>query len=165
MAKTKIDFKDLRRNPNKSDLPSTGMYISCWEWLVAVKKVLNSDVVFALDEALMCLEMFMGRTEEYLVWIYGPRELSEKFNGIVVLDETFPSDSILEVDGLKFTNFNKTLSDSIEYEYILDMQGITEALSDYYYEHGKSFEGLSIEPEHKRMFESLAQDAMEYYSY
>ena len=43
------------------------------------------------------------------------------------------------------------------------MQGITEAVSRYYYTHNDSFEGIFVPPEHQRQFERLAQDAVEYY--
>ena len=48
-------------------------------------------------------------------------------------------------------------------ESILDMQGITEAVSRYYFSNGESFEGLSVTPEYQEAFERLAQDAMSYY--
>ncbi len=44
------------------------------------------------------------------------------------------------------------------------MQGITEALSRYYFKSGNSFEGISVAPEYQERFERLAQAAMEYYS-
>ena len=49
-------------------------------------------------------------------------------------------------------------------ESILDMQGITEAVSRYYYAHGNSFEGIFIPPEYQKQFERLAQDAIAYYN-
>ena len=70
---------------------------------------------------------------------------------------------IAEKNGLKFTDFNRTLSDALANESILDMQGITEALSKYYYTHGESFSGISVPPEYQDRFEELAHEAMEYY--
>ena len=43
------------------------------------------------------------------------------------------------------------------------MQGITEAVSRYYYAHGDSFEGIFVPPEYQKRFERLAQDAIAYY--
>ena len=43
------------------------------------------------------------------------------------------------------------------------MQGITEAVSKYYYSNNESFNGLSVPPEYQERFESLAQEAIEYY--
>ena len=44
------------------------------------------------------------------------------------------------------------------------MQGITEAVSRYYYSHDDSFDGLFIPPQYQNRFELLANDAIEYYS-
>ena len=53
--------------------------------------------------------------------------------------------------------------DAFANEAILDMQGITEAVSRYYYANGESFEGLSVAPEYQDRFEQLAEDARHYY--
>ena len=44
------------------------------------------------------------------------------------------------------------------------MQGITEALSRYYYSNGESFNGLFVEPRFQDRFERLADEAIDYYS-
>ena len=44
------------------------------------------------------------------------------------------------------------------------MQGITEAISRYYYANGESFEGISVAPEYQERFEQLATEAINYYS-
>ena len=59
---------------------------------------------------------------------------------------------------------NRTLIDALANESILDMQGITEALSRYYYTHDDSFDGLFIPPEYQSKFEELADEAVDYYT-
>ena len=49
-------------------------------------------------------------------------------------------------------------------ESILDMQGITEALSRYYYTNNESFSGISVAPEYQDRFEVLAEEALGYYN-
>jgi hypothetical protein len=71
--------------------------------------------------------------------------------------------SVLEKNGLKFTDLNRTISDALANESILDMQGITEAVSRYYFSNGESFEGLSVAPEYQEAFERLAREAQSYY--
>ena len=71
--------------------------------------------------------------------------------------------NVREKNGLKFTDFNRTLSDALANESILDMQGTIEALSRYYYSNGESFQGLSVAPEYQDRFDSLANEAIEYY--
>ena len=70
---------------------------------------------------------------------------------------------VLEKNGLRFTDLNRTISDALANESILDMQGVTEAVSRYYFSNGESFEGLSVAPEYQEAFERLAEDARSYY--
>lgn len=53
-------------------------------WLQAVRDCIGEPVVFALDNALMCQGNFGGRSDEYIVWVYGDDSVM-KFNGVVVL--------------------------------------------------------------------------------
>ena len=149
-------------NPQKNDLPKRRDYVGAIAWLQAVRECLGESVVFALDEALMCQGNFGGRNDEYVVWIYGDDALSQ-FNGVVVLGNQICSYSVKEKNGLLYTDFNRTIADALANESILDMQGITEAISRYYYRNGESFEGISIVPEHQDKFERLAYEAIEYY--
>ena len=111
----------------------------------------------------MCDGSFRGRSDEYIVWVYGDDSLA-RFNGIVVLGNHISPRNIKEREGLFYTEFNRTLSDAFANESILDMQGITEAVSRYYYSHDDSFDGLFIPPQYQNRFELLANDAIEYYS-
>ena len=150
-------------DPRKIDLPKRSDYIGVFAWLKAVQECMGEPFVFALDEALMCHEYFLGRNEEFLVWGYGDDNLT-RFNGVVLLGNWVSEYSIKEKDGLLFTDFNRTLTDSLANEDILDMQGITEALSNYYYSNNESFEGISIFPEYQERFVALAEDAIDYYN-
>lgn len=146
----------------KKNLPKRSDFIGCLAWLRAVNECLGENVVFALDEALMCQGNFGGRNDEYLVWIYGDQSL-EKYNGVVILGNHINDLDVLEKNGLKFTNFNRTIHDSLTNESILDTQGITEAISKYYYTHNESFDGIFVVPEYQERFLQLANDAIEYY--
>jgi len=149
-------------DPKKINLPRRENYIGSLSWLKAVRDCIGEDVVFALDQALMCQGNFGGRNDEYIVWVYGDESL-DRFNGVAVLGRKVSPFCVLEKNGLRFTNLNRTISDALANESILDMQGITEAVSRYYFSNGESFEGLSVTPEYQEAFERLAQDAMSYY--
>ena len=149
-------------DPNKKDLPRRSDYIGALAWLKAVQESLGEEVVFALDEALMCQGSFGGRNDEYIVWVYGDDTVS-RFNGVAILGNYVSPYSVIKKNGLKFTDFNRTLSDAFANETILDMQGITEAVSKYYYSNGESFNGISVAPEYQDRFEDLANEAIEYY--
>jgi len=151
-------------DPKKDNLPKRGQYIGALAWLRAVRDCIGEDIVFALDEALMCQGNFGGHSDEYLVWVYGNDSVT-RFNGVIVLGNAINKLDIKEKQGLRFTDFNRTLTDSLANESILDMQGITEAVNRYYHKNGDSFEGIHISPEYQNRFDSLAVEAIEYYEY
>ncbi len=149
-------------DPQKRDLPKRSDFIGATAWLRAVRECIGESVVFALDAALMCQGNFGRRSDEYLVWVYGDDTLS-KFNGVVVLGKRISAHSVKEKNGLRFTDFSRTITDALANESILDMQGITEAISKYYYRNGESFDGISVAPEYQDQFDRLAMEAIEYY--
>ncbi len=149
-------------DPQKRNLPKRSDYTGAISWLKAVRGCLGESVVFALDEALMCQGSFGGRSDEYIVWVYGDDSVTQ-YNGVVVLGNHISSHHVNSRSGLRYTNFNRTVYDAFANESILDMQGITEAVSKYYYSNGDSFEGIFIAPEYQDRFERLANEAIEYY--
>lgn len=149
-------------DPKNQDLPKRSDFIGAIAWLKAVKKSINEPFVFALDEALMCQGSFNGRNDEYLVWVYGSDALM-RFNGVVVIGNQISPYYVENRNGLEYTNFNRTLYDALANESILDMQGITEALSRYYFSNKDSFNGIYVAAKYQRQFESLANKAKDYY--
>jgi transcriptional regulator with XRE-family HTH domain len=150
-------------DPHKADLPARSDFVGAMSWLKAIHDQVGGQIVFALDEALMCQGSFLGRSDEYVVWAYGDDSLTS-FNGIVLLGNRISSYCVKERNGLMFTDFNRTLSDALANEAILDMQGVTEALGRYYYSNNESMDGLSVAPEYQESFEKLANEAIDYYS-
>ena len=149
-------------NPKKKDLPKRSDYVGAFRWLSAVRECIGEPIIFALDEALMCQGLFGGRSDEYVVWIYGADSVT-RFNGVVLLGNRVSAYSVEEKNSLLFTNFNRTLADAFANEAILDMQGITEAVSKYYFRNGGNFDGISVVPEYQERFERLAKEAIDYY--
>lgn len=147
---------------HKKELPKRRDYIGAISWLKAVRECLGDSFVFALDEALMCQGYFAGRSDEYIVWGYGDDSASN-FNGVVLLGNRISTYDIREKHGLRFTDFNRTITDALANEEILDIQGITEALSRYYFTNGDSFEGIFVSPEYRERFAELAEDSINYY--
>ena len=147
---------------HKRSLPKRNDYVGALKWLSDVRDCLGEDTVFALDEALMCNGSFGGRNDEYIVWVYGDDSLSG-YNGVVVLGNYISPYCVKEKNGLRYTDFNRTLSDAFANENILDMQGITEAVAKYYFSNGESFEGISVPPVFQKRFEEIAHDAIGYY--
>lgn len=155
-------FQLPKYDPHKIDLPKRSDFVGSLAWLKAVNECIGEKIIFALDEALMCEGSFTGRNDEYLIWVYGDDSLS-RFNGVVVLGNEIAPHDIKEKNGLCYTTFNRTITDALANEDILDMQGITEALSKYYFQNSESFDGLFIGPEYQKGFDVLASEAMDYY--
>ena len=151
-----------KHDARKKELPKRRDYVGAISWLKAVRECLGDSFVFALDEALMCQGNFGGRSDEYIVWGYGDDSASD-FNGVVLLGNHISAYDIAEKRGLRFTAFNRTITDALANEAILDMQGITEALSRYYFTNGDSFDGIFVSPEYRERFAELADDAINYY--
>ena len=146
----------------KKDLPRRSDFVGSVAWLQAVRDCLGNDIVFALDEALMCQGNFGGRSDEYIIWVYGDDSVSD-YNGVVVLGNYISPYNVRTKNGLKYTDFSRTVSDALANETLLDMQGITEAVSRYYYSHGETLDGIAVAPEYQNRFEELAEDAISYY--
>lgn len=149
-------------DPKKKDLPKRSDYIGAISWLRAIRECLGGSFVFALDEALMCQGNFGGRSDEFIIWGYGDDSVS-CFNGVVLLGNQVSPYDVKEKNGLQYTDFNRTVADALANEAILDMQGITEALSKYYYTNGDSFDGIFVVPEYRDQFAKLADEAIDYY--
>ena len=150
-------------DPQKIDLPLRGDYASGIEWLQAARECMGESVVFALDSALICQGRFGGYINDNLIWIYGNDSLT-RFNDVVIIGNQICSYNVKEKNGLLYTDFNRTVADALANESILDMQGITEGLSNYYYSNSESIEGLAVSPEQWTRFNSLLMDAIEYYN-
>ena len=114
---------------------------------MTVRSVLGDDIVFTLDSALMCAGTFLDRMGEYVVWLYGNPRLA-RYNGVCVIGRSVNEYDIETKNGLRFICFNRTLNDAMANELILDMQGITEALSRYYGIHRESFAEIHPSPEY-----------------
>ncbi len=151
-----------KHDSKKENLPKRNDYVGALSWLKAVRACVGDSFVFALDEALMCQGNFGGRSDEYIVWGYGD-DAASRFNGVVLLGNQVSSYDVKEKNGLLYTDFNRTLADAFANESILDMQGITEALSRYYYTHGETFDGIFVAPEYRERFAMLAEEAKDYY--
>ena len=68
-------------DPKKVDLPRRENYIGSLSWLRAVRDCIGEDVVFALDQALMCQGSFGGRTlGSFDGFLNKPDELRHAYN-------------------------------------------------------------------------------------
>ena len=69
---------------------------------------------------------------------------------------------IIKKGGILCTSVNQTINDLLADDGS-DEQTLLESLSNYYFDHNESFDGMRIEPENLCRFEELKQAAVEYY--
>lgn len=146
----------------KKELPKRRDFMNAYSWIKALDHEFDNKAVFALDEALICDGYFSGRNDEYIVWVYGDDSLTD-YNGVVVIGNNIDSNYICEKNGIRYTNFNRTIIDALDNINLLDTQGITEAISKYYYQHNENLDNIYISPEYLDQYNNIVNDAIEYY--
>lgn len=148
-------------------LPDRRDYVGSFRWLMAVQECMGQPFVFALDDAFMCMGLFLGYNVEPFVYGYGDSSIAEAFPQVVLLGTKIDEKDIAYNDrtGLQFTTISRTVADAINHWDEINMQGTVEALSDYYFAHGETTDGIAVQSEHMKAFEQILEAAKEYYDY
>ena len=138
---------------------TSGDFATHADWF---QNVITENVVLCHTSALEILGMFNGFMDESKIDVYS---LSKgQYNNIHYhIVDTFDNIAIVEKFGVRCTTFEQTINDMLNDIYNADEWALTEALSDYYFTHNKSFNGLNILPENQMAFENIMQSAIEYY--
>ena len=144
------------------EISNSGAYPSHLEWF---RNVLHGkDVVLSHTSALEGLGLFTGYVNESQIDLYATE--SEPYNNINYNIVTgFDGIETTVVGGLRCTTVKQTINDMLRDYDKIDEQALVQALSDYYYSHGESFDGLEIEPQYQPLFSTLIDWAVEYYDY
>lgn len=152
---------------NTRSLPDRRDYVGSFRWLMAVQECIGQPFVFALDDAFMCMGLFLGYNVEPFVYGYGDRSIAETFHQIVLLGTEINEKDISynETTGLRFTTVSRTIEDAIRHQDEINMQGTVEALSDYYFAHGETTDGIDVKAEYMHDFERILSEAKKYYDY
>ena len=155
----------LHNSPEKKSFPVLDSCMNNIDWLIKIKAIIGTDVVFALDSALFIDGLFLGWGKQRFICIYGPMELSEKFNDVFVVGDIseLKESEIVEKKGLRYTSISRTVEDFLIWSDSWDDQSILEGLNCYYYEHKETFDGIIIKNELQAQFDALAADALDYY--
>lgn len=119
----------------------------------------DRDVILAFESALEQHNLTNGNFNSKIN-VYSSKPLSNPFK--VHLVDNFEGIDYVDVRGLKTTTLNKTFNDMLSFDDI-DSQILAESLSNYYYEHNESFEGIIVEKKNINKFEEYKQWAIEYY--
>ena len=139
-----------------------GSYMSHRAWL---EDVINDDsTILCGVSALEYLEMYTGFFNEKLIDVYAKQKgIYENINYIIV--DNFDSIEYFRHGNLLCTTFDQTINDMLSDIYNADEAALTEALSNYYYSHHESFDGLNIDDSNLAAFEEIKPYAIDYYSY
>jgi len=122
------------------------------------------DVVLCHTSALECLGQFSGYVNESMIDVYATvQEPYENINWNLV--DSFDNIEIVNIAGMRCTSFNQTVNDMLRDYDVIDEQSLVQALADYYYSNGESFDGLQIAPQHADRFNSIKDWAVEFYIY
>lgn len=134
---------------------------------MAVQKCIGQPFVFALDDAFMCMGLFLGYNVEPFVYGYGDSSIAEAFPQVILLGTKIDEKDVACNDrtGLQFTTVSRTIEDAIRHQDEINMQGTVEALSDYYFAHGETTDGIDVREEYAQDFERILEEAKEYYNY
>lgn len=152
---------------NTRSLPDRRDYVGSFRWLMAVQKCIGQPFVFALDDAFMCMGLFLGYNVEPFVYGYGNKSIAEAFPQVILLGTKIDEKDVACNDrtGLQFTTVSRTIEDAIRHQDEINMQGTVEALSDYYFAHGETTDGIDVREEYVQDFERILEEAKEYYNY
>jgi hypothetical protein len=122
----------------------------------------GEDVILRHTSALEHLELFGGYLREKTIDVYAKRPGKyENVNYHIV--DTFDGIDVVNFGSLRCTSASQTFNDMLADFDNIDEQSLVEGLSRYYYEHGKSFNGLLIKPQNMDGFNSIKDWAIEYY--
>lgn len=140
----------------------SGDYLTHGQWLRDVFG--NEEVVLKGDTALLYLDIFEGFSDEDAITVYA-KTPGKYTNVTYVLVPNFDNIDYQDIRGIRCSTPSQAFNDLLD-----DCQGagdqvLTEGLADYYFENDKSFEGLSIKPEHTAVFERVKQHAVTFYQY
>ena len=131
------------------------------DWHEAV--VGGQDMILRGTSALEHLQLFGGYMREKAIDVYarqpGP---FENVNYRIV--RTFDGIDTVRFGNVLCTSPSQTVNDMLADFDNIDEQSLVEGLSRYYYEHGKSFDGLLVKPEYMPLFDSVKDWAIEYHT-
>lgn len=141
---------------------SSGTCMTHLEWFRSVLH--GKNVVLSHTSALECLGLFAGYVNENQIDLYAmEREPYANINYNIVTG--FDGIEMTEVGGLRCTTINQTINDMLRDYDKIDEQALVQALSDYYYSHNESFDGLKIKAQYLLRFNTFADWAVEYYNH
>lgn len=129
-------------------------------WLRSV--VDGKDMILRNVSALEYLEMFNGYIHEEDIEVYA-RQKGDYENVRYCVVDSFEGIEYVKFGGVMCSTLNQAINDMLgDYEN-MDSQALVESLSEYYYTHNSSFEGLKIKQANKEKFDEIKEWAIDFY--
>ncbi len=139
---------------------TSGKFLSYAEWF---QNVITENVILCNTSSLEMQDMFNGTADEKEIEVYA-LEKGRYENIRYHLVDSFISFNVSVIHGIRCTTFEQTVNDMLRDISNTDIWALTEALSNYYYSHNSSFSNLHIASENLQAFESIKEDAINYYN-
>ena len=139
---------------------TSGNYRTNRAWLRDV--LAGEDVVLCQASALIYLQFFVGHANGKEIDVYAKKKGQYANVNYRILDD-FSELDVVSVGGLACTSFSQTINDMLEDFHNTDEQALLEALGSYYHSNNNSFKGLEIKPKNMDCFNSIENDAIDYY--
>lgn len=126
-------------------------------------KELNIDVILCLEGASDLLVLSNGGHIDY-VNVYTNLSDNELPKYLKKVDIDFSNKEIININGIKCTSQEQIILDMLEFNDLVSIQNLIEALANYY-DFDNSFIGITKRMNNKQMevFNKYKIDAMEYY--
>lgn len=135
-------------------------YISNRAWLRSIAS--KENIILRNVSALEFLELFVGYTYETSIEVYAKEK--GKYNNVDYrVVDTFDGIEYIKFDNVLCSTVNQAINDMLHEYDITDEQALIEALSNYYYSHNNTFNGLNIVQENIIQFNKIKEQAIEYY--
>lgn len=134
-------------------------YLTHVDWF---NSVINEDIILCGTSALECLQRFTGYRYETEIYAYA-LQVGKYDNINYSIVNNYDYIDYIIIGNIRCTTFEQTINDMLADFDNTDELALTEALSDYYFEHEKSFGNLLINPENKDVFDQISKNAIRYY--
>lgn len=126
----------------------------------------RESLIVCLESAADFLNLSNGGMYDSSIHAYSATERNIPGFEIITMPDCFTSKQYEEKHGILCTTPEQTLLDLLEHEQDVDIQTLLESLSNYYYKHNESFNGLEayMNQTQRQAFEKWKQAAIDYYT-
>jgi len=140
---------------------SSDDYISNRAWLRDI--VGGKEVILCGVSALEYLQLFDGYVKEKEIEVYS-LEHGTDVNITYHIVSDFENIEYFQHGNVLCSSVSQTFNDMLKDYDNVDELALIVALSNYYYEHNSSFEGIQIKSENIKTFEQIKECAIGYYN-